>query len=115
MATMTRQLWSEDSLSRRLGGEGYAWFVDRAQRQIAKCTVCGGKGEVEAEPYRGGGGAVYARHQNCHSCSLYVRRLEEFSYAYFQCVPAAYRKHILSLLQPYEGTQGVVSMERQQE
>lgn len=114
MPTMIRQLWNETSLSKRLGNEGYAWFLDRATKRVAACTVCGGTGQVKGEPHKGGGGAVYPRTQNCLYCSRYVGRLEEFTFAYFNSVPAAYRKHTLSQLTPYEGTRVAVSLERQQ-
>jgi hypothetical protein len=107
----TRQLWSE-SVRSRLGQEGYAWFLEKVNRHIANCTACGGMGTVTVE--RKDGAAVCSKLQNCYYCWVYVNRLEDFTFAYFHCVPAAYRKHILSLLQPYEGTQSVVSMERQQ-
>src|ERR1035437_8229255 len=107
-----RQLWN-DSLSKRLGDEGYAWFVDRGSRQIAKCTVCNGTGAVEAEK-KSNGSPAYTQHKDCGYCARYVHRLEQFTFSYFEGVPAAYRKHTLSQLKPYAGTAKAVSLERQQ-
>jgi hypothetical protein len=103
-------LWSD--LSGRLGDEGYRWFVDRATKHTATCTICGGAGTVPGEPINGA--AVCPLTKKCPSCAVFVNRLEDFTFAYFYSVPAAYRSYTLSQLQPYEGTQAVVSMERQQ-
>jgi len=108
-----RQLWS-DNVANRLGEEGYPWFVERAEKQIAKCEVCKGTGTVPREPRKTDIPSLHPQTtQACSYCAVFVRRLEDFTYAYFNCLPPAYRQHTLSNLQPYEGTAGVVSLERQ--
>ena len=107
------QLWY-DSVAETLGEEGYPWFVERANRAIAKCTVCNGTGQVPREPKNTDlPSPVPQTIQACYYCSVYVRRLEDFARTFFHRMPAAYRQHTLTNLQPYEGTTNVVSLEKQ--
>jgi hypothetical protein len=110
---MPKQLW-RDSVRGTLGEEGYAWFVQRADKQTAKCILCGGTGEVSKEPKKTDIPSPFpATTKDCPQCAVFVRRLEEFTFAYFLRMPAAYRKHTLMDLKPYEGTTSVVSLEKQ--
>jgi hypothetical protein len=105
-----RQLWIESSVRARLG-EGYPWFLDKAEKRIAACTVCNGTGEVPREPHKTD---LHPRTtQNCPHCGSYVYKLEDFTQTFFARMPPAYRHLTLSALQPYEGTADVVSMEKQ--
>jgi hypothetical protein len=105
-----RQLWL-DSVKDRLG-EGYPWFVEKADKQIAKCTVCNGTGEVPREPKKADLPSA-PKTKDCVHCLVFVRRLESFAQTYFFRMPPAYRQHTLTNLLPYEGTASVVSLERQ--
>ena len=108
-----RQLWY-DSVASALGEEGYQWFVDRAEKRIAKCEECKGTGTVPREPKKFDLFSPYPQTtQACCHCTVYVNRLENFAQTYFHHMPAAYRQHTLSNLQPYEGTASVVSIEKQ--
>jgi hypothetical protein len=108
-----RQLW-RDSVKGRLGEEGYPWFVERANKHIADCNVCKGAGTVPKVPRKDELTSTIPQTEACHYCSVFVYRLEEFAFTYFLRMPAHYRKYTLKGLQPFEGTTGVVSMERQQ-
>jgi hypothetical protein len=110
---MPRQLW-RDSVKERLGEEGYPWFVERVKKHTADCSVCKGTGSVPKEPRKHDLPSPFPQTENCPYCSVFVCRLEEFAITYFLRMPAAYRKYTLKGLQPYDGTTGVVSLERQQ-
>jgi len=103
-----------DSAAQRLGEEGYPWFVERADRRIAKCPVCHGTGEVPREPGKTDlPSPIPIKTEDCPHCLVFVRRLEDFAQTFFMRMPAAYRQHTLNSLQPYEGTASVVSLEKQ--
>src|SRR5664279_1910912 len=101
-----QQLWY-DNTERELG-EGYPWFVERAERFIAKCDFCKGTGTIPREPKKTDLTTPYPQTtQACISCSVYVHRLKDFTLTYFHRMPPAYRQHTLGNLQPYEGTASV--------
>jgi hypothetical protein len=105
-------LWY-DSVKARLGEEGYPWFVDRAERHIAKCPVCKGTGLLAREPKKTDL-QPSAKTEHCRSCAVYISRLGDFTAMYFYRMPPAYRNHTLGNLLPYAGTANLVSLERQQ-
>jgi hypothetical protein len=105
-------LWDADRLSKRLGEEGYPWFVERANKFHAKCEACHGTGRVAREPKKFDLPNV-PKFVDCWECAVYLRRLEDFAFVYFLQMPAAYRRHTLKNLQPFAGTQNAVSLEKQ--
>ena len=117
-----RALWVEAEVSKRLGPDGYKWFLERAKRYIANCQMCKGTATVSVpntllnEGFRKRDGTVtnYTIQQACSICLGHVELLEQFVYAYHYFVPPAYRWCILSQLTPYEGTKEIVPLERQQ-
>jgi hypothetical protein len=112
MPKVSRLLWDAAKANQRLGEEGYPWFVERAERQIAKCTACNGTGEVPREPTKTDLPNP-PKTQNCPHCATFIHRLEDFCVHYFLRMPPAYRQFTLTTLQPYEGTASVVSLEKQ--
>src|SRR5215471_4239387 len=43
---ITRRLWDETATRLRLGEDGYAWFMETAERNLPKCSHCKGSGKV---------------------------------------------------------------------
>jgi hypothetical protein len=117
-----RALWNVEHVSKRLGSDGYKWFLEKAEPRIASCEMCKGSGEVSVpdtlrnEGFRKRDGTVtnYTIQRPCGNCLGYVELLEQFVYSYHYFVPPAYRWCILRQLKPYEGTKEIVPLERQQ-
>jgi len=93
MSSENTLLWNEHETMSLLGESGYAWFVQRAEREIAKCKHSG------RVPVR------------CQRCRAKAQTLIAFTKAYFDTVPPRYRHITLSTLQPYASSS--VSLERQ--
>jgi len=105
-----RKLWDEETTRSRLGEEGYAWFVERAERGIARCPHCKGSGSVSARDSIGIRPGISVSCA-CEPCGANIGRLIDFTKAYFDTVPPAYRRFTLRTLEPYAASS--VPTERQ--
>ena len=76
-------LWDEKTTRSVLGEDGYAWFIERVERAIAKCPHSG-KAPI-----------------TCPTCSATAETLIAFTKVYFDTVPPVYRPVTLRALQPY--------------
>jgi hypothetical protein len=107
-----RKLWDENATKSRLGEEGYAWFVECAERNLPKCVQCNGSGSVMMpDPIGLRRGLLVTT--TCPTCSTYVENLTEFTKRFLEVVPRAYRHFTLRTLQPYPASP--VPTERQAE
>jgi hypothetical protein len=107
-----RKLWDESATKSRLGEEGYAWFVECAERNLPKCPQCNGSGSVTMpDPIGIRRGLLVTT--TCPVCSAYVENLTAFTKTYFEVAPPAYRRFTLRTLQPYP--ESPVPTERQAE
>jgi hypothetical protein len=107
-----RKLWDENETKSRLGEEGYAWFLERAERNLSKCSQCNGSGTAMV-PYPIGIRRGELVPDTCPNCRVFVEGLIAFTRTYFQTVPPAYRHCVLRKLEP--STESVVTTERQAE
>jgi hypothetical protein len=107
-----RKLWDESAMKAQLGDEGYAWFVERAERKISDCATCNGSGSVVV-PDPSGLRRGFPLTTECPACSTYVGNLAAFREMYLQVVPRAYRRFTFRTLQPYPASP--VPIERQEE
>lgn len=106
-----RTLWDETTTRSQLGEEGYAWFVERAERNLPKCPQCNGSGSVMMpDPIGLRRGLLVTT--ACPVCSTYVENLTGFTKMYFEVVPPAYRRFTFRTLQPYPASP--VPTERQE-
>ncbi|MGB7437445.1 MAG: hypothetical protein WBR26_22865 [Candidatus Acidiferrum sp.] len=111
-AVVRRTLWGETTTKSQLGEECYAWFVERAERNLPKCPYCKGSGTVMTPDPIGIWRGVLVS-ERCPNCSAFVERLIAFTMAYFHNVPPAYRHCVLRTLEPF--VEAVVSADRQAE
>jgi hypothetical protein len=109
---LRRKLWDENETKLRLGEEGYAWFVERAPRNLSKCPQCNGSGTAMVPCPIGIRRGVLVP-DTCPNCKAFVESLIAFTRSYFQTVPPAYRHRVLRKLEP--STESVVATERQAE
>jgi DNA replication protein DnaC len=93
MSAENTLLWNEHETKSLLGESGYSWFVQRAEREIAKCKHSG------SVPIR------------CQVCTAKAQTLIAFTKVYFDTVPLKYRHITLRTLQPYPSSP--VPLERQ--
>lgn len=105
-----RKLWDENATKSRLGEHGYAWFSERAERVLSKCSRCNGSGSVKLTD------AIGIRRDvpwitTCPVCSTSVENLIEFTKTFFALVPPGLRRFTLSTLKPYP--ESPVPIERQ--
>lgn len=107
-----RKLWDETATKSLLGEEGYAWFLERAERNLSKCSQCNGSGTAMV-PYPIGIRRGELVSDTCPNCRVFVEGLIAFTRTYFQTVPPAYRHCVLRKLEP--STESVVPTERQAE
>jgi hypothetical protein len=78
-----RKLWDESATKSRLGEEGYAWFVECAERNLPKCPQCNGSGSVTMpDPIGIRRGLLVTT--TCPVCSAYVENLTAFTKTYFE-------------------------------
>jgi len=107
-----RKLWDENETKSRLGEEGYAWFVERAERHLSKCSQCNGS-RTTMVPCPIGVRRDVLVSDTCPNCKACVERLIAFARTYFQTVPPAHRHCVLRKLEP--STESIVPPERQAE
>src|ERR1700751_1234172 len=105
-----RKLWDENETKSRLGEEGYAWFVERAERNLSKCSECNGSRTAMVPCPIGIRRGVLVS-DTCPNCKASVERLIAFTRTYFQTVPPAYRHCVLRKLEP--SMESIVPIERQ--
>src|SRR5882762_3915791 len=109
---LKRMLWDETTTRSQLGEEGYAWFVELAERKLPKCPHRKDSGPVVAPDSIGLRRGVLVT-DTCPNCKAFVESLIAFTRTYFQTVPPAYRDCLLRKLEP--STESVVAIERQAE
>lgn len=107
-----RKLWDENETRSLLGEEGYAWFMDRAERNLSKCWQCNGSGTAMVPDPTGIRRGVLVS-EKCPNCRAFVEGLIAFTRTYFQTVPPAYRHCVLRKLEPSK--KSIVPTERQAE
>jgi len=97
---LRRKLWDENETKLRLGEEGYAWFVERADRNLPKCSHCNGSGSTKMpDPIAIRRDVLLTT--TCPVCSARIGNLIAFTETFFAVVPPGLRRFTLSTLQPY--------------